>query len=188
MANNGLWVGILTALTALAASFLTSRATFRAALAQARTNTRAEALRAQHERRRSSYLEMMNCVHAFNQVTWQIDDVGAAPDSESAKRILSRMHQRIGPAIADMNKAMHEVRLDGPAEVSAAADLVRNGARHVQSALKAFAEDDSSERRDAYDTAYRHFREAYLTFIGLARAALEVQDSEPVMPRLLKRR
>lgn len=176
MANSGLWVGILTALTALGASYVTARATLRAALAQARTNTRAEAVREQRERRRSAYREMMSCAHAFSAVTWLIDDVDATHDRESKDRLLSQMYERIGPAIGDMNRAMHEVRLDGPAEVSAAADRVRNMARRVQPLLKALMGDDSPERRGAYDAAYRDFREAYVAFIGLARGALEVED------------
>ncbi|MFI1094810.1 hypothetical protein [Streptomyces sp. NPDC020917] len=174
MANSGLWIGILTALTALAASYITARATFRAARAQAETTTRAEALREQRERRRSAYREMMSCAHAFNEVTWQIDDVDAADDREGKVRLLTRMYARIGPAIGDMNRAMHEVRLDGPPEVSDAADHVRNMGRRVQQHLKALLGDDSPGRRDAYDAAYRDFRDAYVTFIGLARGALEV--------------
>jgi hypothetical protein len=176
MANSGLWVGILTALTALGAGFITARATLRAALAQVRTATRAEALREQRDRRRSAYREMMSCAHVFSEVTWQIDDVDAAHDREDRDRLLTRMYERTGPAIGDMNRAMHEVRLDGPAEVSAAADHVRDMARRVQSLLKALIGDDSPERRDAYDAAYRDFREAYVTFIGLAREVLEVDD------------
>ena len=121
---------------------------------------------------------MRSCVHAFNEVTWQIDDVDAARDRESRDRLLSQMYERIGPAIGDMNRAMHEVRLDGPAQVSAAADHVRDGARRVQSLLKALIADDGPERRDSYDAAYRDFREAYITFIALAREALEVKDED----------
>ncbi|MFH8346619.1 hypothetical protein [Streptomyces sp. NPDC018045] len=175
MADSGLWVGTLTALTALGAGYLTARATLRAALAQARTTTRAEALREQRDRRRAAYREMMSCAHAFSAVTWQIDDVDAARDRQSKDRLLTQMYERIGPAIGDMNRAMHEVRLDGPAEVAAAADRVRNTARRVQPLLKALIGDDGSERRDEYDAAYRNFREAYVTFIGLAREALEVK-------------
>ncbi|TDE28134.1 hypothetical protein [Actinomadura sp. 6K520] len=178
MANSGLWVGILTALTALGASYITSRATLGAALAQARTTTRAEALREQHERRRSTYRELMRCVHEFSAVTWQMDDVDAQHDRESQDRLLSQMCDRIGPAIGDMNRAMHEVRLDGPADVSAAADHVRDMARRVESLLKALIGEDGPEPRDAYDRAYREFREAYVTFIGLAREALEVKDED----------
>ncbi|MEU7278853.1 hypothetical protein AB0A69_08775 [Streptomyces sp. NPDC045431] len=75
MANSGLWVGVLTALTALAAGYITARATSRAALGQARTVAVAEALREQRERRRATYREMMGCAHAFFEITWQIDDV-----------------------------------------------------------------------------------------------------------------
>ncbi|MFF4186610.1 hypothetical protein ACFYZ9_25840 [Streptomyces sp. NPDC001691] len=177
MVNSGLWVGILTALTALGASSITARATLRAAQAQVATTAKAEALREQRERRRSAYRELMSCAHAFNTVTWQIDDVDAAHGRESKERLLTRMCERIGPAIGDMNRAMHEVRLDGPAEVSDAADHVRNTARRVQRSLRALVGDQSVERRDAYDAAYRDFRAAYVTFIGLARAALEVENT-----------
>lgn len=176
MANSGLWVGILTALTALGASYITARATSRAALVQVRTTTTAEALREQRDRRRSTYREMMVCAHAFSEVTWQIDDVDAAPDRESKDRLLTQMYERIGPTIGNMNRATHEVRLDGPSEVSDAAEQVRQLARRVQPSLKALIGDDSPERRREYDAAYRDFREAFVAFIGLARQALEVKD------------
>lgn len=176
MVNSGLWVGILTASTALGASYVTARATFRAARAQAETTTRADAVREQRERRRSSYREMMSCAHTFSAVTWHIDDVDAAGDRETKERLLAEMCERIAPAIGDMNRAMHEVRLDGPAEVSDAADQVRNRARRVQQLLEALISADGPEGRDAYDAAYQDFREAYVVFIGLARGALEIKD------------
>lgn len=178
MANSGLWVGILTALTALGASYITARATSRAALAQARTTAMAGALREQRDRRRSTYGEMMSCAHAFNEVTWQIDEVDAASERETKDRILTQMYERIGPTIGNMNKATNEVRLDGPAEVSASAEQVRQMARRVQPRLKALIGDDSPERRHEYDSAYLDFRGAYVTFIGLARRSLEVRDDE----------
>lgn len=176
MADGGLWVGILTALTAPGAGFITARATLRAALARARTATRAEALREQRDRRRSAYRETVSCAHASSEVTWQIDDVDAAHDRTDRDRLLTRRYERTGPATGDMNRAMHVVRLDGPAEVSATADRVRDTARRVRPLLKALIGDDAPERRDAYDAAYRDFREADVTFIGLARDVLEVDD------------
>ncbi|MFE0103609.1 hypothetical protein [Streptomyces sp. NPDC059009] len=178
MANSGLWVGVLTALTALGASYITARATSRAALAQARTTARAQAVREQRDRRRSTYRELMTCAHAFNEVVWQIDAVDAASDRADKDRILAQMYERIGPVIGGMSKALHEVRLDGPAEVSTAAEQVRHRARRVQPLLKALTGDDDPGRRHAYDAAYRDFRDAHLAFVGLARRALEVKDDE----------
>ncbi|MGW2251033.1 hypothetical protein ACWCXH_12625 [Kitasatospora sp. NPDC001660] len=178
MENSGLWVGILTALTALGASYITARATSRAALVQARTTATAEALREQRDRRRATYREMMSCAHAFSEVTWQIDDVDATPDREGKDRLLTRMYERIGPAIGNMNRATHEVRLDGPAEVSAAAEQVRQMARRLQPPLKALIGTDDPERRQEYDAAYLVFREAFVSFTGLAREALEVKGVE----------
>ncbi|MFC9815282.1 hypothetical protein ACFVJM_24750 [Streptomyces virginiae] len=47
------------------------------------------------------------------------------------------MHERIGPTIGNLNSATHEVRFEGPAEVSDAAERVRQTARRVQPRLKA---------------------------------------------------
>lgn len=176
MADSGLWVGVLTSVTALGAGYITAKATSRAALAQARMTTTADALREQRDRRRSTYRQMMTCAHAFSEVTWQIDGVDAAPDRESKDRLLTEMYERIGPTIGEMNKANHEVRLDGPAEVSDAAERVRRMALGLQPKLKELIGADDPERRREYDAAYVDFREAYVAFIGLAREALEVKD------------
>ncbi|WP_245205304.1 hypothetical protein [Kitasatospora sp. RG8] len=71
MANGGLWVGVLTALTALVTGHITARATSRAALVQTRTTATTEALREQPNRRRSTYgyREMTSCAHACPEVT-----------------------------------------------------------------------------------------------------------------------
>ncbi|MFE9467530.1 hypothetical protein ACFYNW_28435 [Streptomyces virginiae] len=174
MTNSGLWVGILTALTALGASYITARATSRAALAQARTTALAQALREQRDRRRSAYRELMACAHSFNEVAWLINDADAAPDRESGDAVLTQMYERIGPTIGNINKATHEVRLDGPVEVSDAAEQVRQTARRVQPRLQALIGAVGPEHRRAYDAAYVDFRDAYVTFTGLAREALDV--------------
>ncbi|MET9959993.1 hypothetical protein ABZ128_13175 [Streptomyces sp. NPDC006326] len=176
MAYSELGVGVLTGLTALGASYITARATARAALTQARTTSMAEALREQRERRRSTYREMMSCAHAFFEVTWQIDEVDATHEREAKDGLLMRMYERIGPTIANMNRANHEVRLDGPANVSDASEHVRQMARRVQPLLKALIGGDGLEQRRAYDAAFVDFRDAYVTFIGLARQALEVKE------------
>ncbi|GLX16822.1 hypothetical protein [Streptomyces lavendulae] len=176
MGHSELWVGALTALTALGASWITARATSRAALAQARTAARAQALREQRERRRSTYREMMGCAHAFFEVTWQIDAVDAAPDREAGDRLLAQMYEHMAPAIGNLNRANHEVRLDGPAAVSDASERVRQAARRVQPRLKALAGATTPEPRRAYDAAFTDFRDAYTTFIGLARQALEAEE------------
>ncbi|WP_202637785.1 hypothetical protein [Bailinhaonella thermotolerans] len=179
--DSGLWVGVLTALTALGASYITARATSRAALTQARTAALAQALREQRDRRRATYREMMRCAHDFSEVTWQIDDVDAAGDREGEDRLLTRMYERIGPAIGGLNRATHEVRLDGPADVSVAAEHVRQMARRLQPRLKALIGAGSPERREEYDSAFREFRDAYLAFITRAREALEVRDEDPAL-------
>jgi hypothetical protein len=175
MANNELWVGVLTAVTALGASYLAARGTSRAALAQARTTTMAEALVQERERRRSAYREMMTCVHAFSAVCWQLLDVDATQDHEGKHRRLTQIHERMGWTVSEVTRATREVLLDGPAEVASAAEEVRTTTLQVQTLFRALIDDDSPEQRHAYDLAYQSFRDTYLTFIDLARQALEVK-------------
>lgn len=174
MANSELWVGVLTAMTALGASYLTARGMSRAALAQARTTTRSEALREERERRRSTYRQMMTCAHAFSMVCWQLRDVDTTPDRERQGRLLIQIQDRMGSTVSDLTQATREVLLDGPAEVSAAAEQVRTLARQVQELFRALVDHNSPERRHEYDQAYNGFRDAYVRFIELARQALEV--------------
>jgi hypothetical protein len=117
MANNELWVGAITAATALGASYLAARGTLRAALAQARTTTTSEAVGQERERRRSTYREMMTCVHAFSEVCWQLLDVDAVQDRERRHQRLTQIHERMGWTVSDITRATREVLLDGPAEV-----------------------------------------------------------------------
>src|SRR5438552_14794581 len=153
MANSELWVGVLTAVTALGASYLTARGTSRAALAQARTTTRSEALREERERRRSTYRQMMTCVHAFSLACWQILDVDATPDRERKDLLLTQMQERMGSAVNDVTQATREVLLDGPTEVAAAAEEVRRMALALQPLLKRLVGADDPERRAEYDRA-----------------------------------
>jgi hypothetical protein len=174
MGNSELWVGVLTAATALGASYLTARGTWRAALVQARRTTMSEALREERERRRSTYRQMMSCAHAFSMVCWQLRDVDAAQDRERRDRLLTQIQDGMGSAVSDLTQATREVLLDGPAEVSAAAEEVRTLARQVQELFRALVDNYGIERRHEYDRAYNRFRDAYVRFIDLARRALEV--------------
>jgi hypothetical protein len=176
MASSELWVGILTAATAIGASYLTARGMSKAALAQARTMTTFDALREQREHRRSAYRQMMACVHAFSEICWRLLDVDAAGDPDAKQRLLAQIHERIGPAVSDMTRAAREVLLDGPAEVAEAAEEVRMMALRLEAMLKALGIEQDLQRRHEYDRAYQTFLETYAGFVGTARNALDVRS------------
>lgn len=177
MATSELLVGALTATTALAASYLTARSTSRAALLQARTTAASDAIRGQRERRRSTYREMLACAHAFSAATWRMVDLDATPDPDEKDRLLDSIREQVGSAVNDLTRATREVLLDGPAEVSAAAETVRKCARRLQDILRTLEGAAGSDQRRLYDDSYRAFRDAYVSFIDLARHTLEVDDA-----------
>jgi hypothetical protein len=178
MADGGLLIGALTAMTALAASYLTARGTSRAALVQARAVATAEALREERERRRSTYREMLSRTHVFMEALWRVEEADAASDQQAKDRILEQTYEQAGAAMSQITLATREVLLDGPAHVSESAEQVRALAVGLQRRLRTLIGDSSRERRLDYDAAYQEFRSEYLSFIELARNALDVEGAD----------
>lgn len=122
---------------------------------------------------------MLSRVHDFSEVLWRIVDVDVTSDRANKDQLLTQMHEHLGSTLRDMTRATHEVLLDGPAEVSSAAERLRVTALRLQPLLKALIGDDGTERRRDYDRAYEEFRQDHVTFIGMARQALEVNSDSP---------
>ena len=175
MADSGLLVGVLTAVTALAASYLTARGTSRAALGQARAAATAQALREERERRRATYRELIGRVHEFLEALWRVVEVDDLPDREARDALLRQIHAQAGAAMSRVTLATRDVLLDGPAELSAAAERLRELALDFQHGVLTLVGDASGERRAAHNAAYRRVRAEYLTFITLALDALSVE-------------
>jgi hypothetical protein len=176
MADSGLLVGALTAVTALAASYLAARGTARAALLQVRAATTAEARREERDRRRATYRELLTRVHAFMEITWRLTEADDAPDAQARDDVLERLHAEAGAAMGRLTQATREVLLDGPAPVAEAAEEVRALGMEVQRKLRLLIGTDAVHRRREYDAAYARFRDAHLAFIDLSRRALETQE------------
>ncbi|MCW2137977.1 hypothetical protein [Actinoplanes cyaneus] len=178
MAGNELWVGALTAVTALGASFLSSRGASRAALAQARTTTISQALAQERDRRRAAYRDLMTCVHSFMAICWRLREVDEAPDHRTKLSLMTQIHERMGQSVSEITRATREVLLDGPADVAVAAEQVRLAALRTQRQFESLARGDDPELRRTYDQVYGNFRDQHVAFIELARNALETKPGK----------
>ncbi|MDP9793739.1 F0F1-type ATP synthase membrane subunit c/vacuolar-type H+-ATPase subunit K [Catenuloplanes nepalensis] len=175
---NELWVGVITGATALGASLIAALGASRAALAQARAGNVSQALAQQRERRRAAYREMMASVHAFMTACWEFPDVDELPGRRARQQRLTRIHERMGRPASEVTRATREVMLDGPADVSAAAEEVRLAVLHTQGRLRSLIDRDDPAARQAYEGAYQDLRHRHEVFINLARSALEVRTKD----------
>ncbi len=79
MADNTLWVGVLTAGTAVAASWLTSQGTARAARIQAETTAALQRAGSA----RTAYADVIEQAQKMGDLYWKVNDAHADPDPDS---------------------------------------------------------------------------------------------------------
>ena len=179
MGDDSLWVAALTALTAITASLVTSRAYVKSAQAQA-TSARAQAeAEAQarrvaelKQRRRDSYRSLIGCVSGFSKTLWRMAEVDQSSEAAQRATLVSAM-QRDGRAALDaVEQATHEVVVDGPEEVSRAAELLCFGAVLTHHHLCSLTDGLDAGRAD-YDRAYRDYRRSEREFLNLASKNLD---------------
>jgi multidrug efflux pump subunit AcrA (membrane-fusion protein) len=178
MGDGSLWVAVLTALAAIAASLVTSRAYMKSAQAQAasaraqaETEAKARRVAELQQRRRDSYRSLIGCVSGFSKILWRMAEVDQSSAAAQREALVSAM-QRDGRAALDaVEQATREVVVDGPEEVSRAAELLCFGAVLAHHHLCSLTDGLDPGRAD-YDRAYRDYRRSERAFLDLASKAL----------------
>jgi hypothetical protein len=174
MGDGNWWVGVLTAVTALGASWVTSRGNAHSARVEAEVNAHAGHVAEARDRRREAYRALSASAHGLAELFWRMEEVDRSADAALKRAIVAEMQAASSQALSDVTKASTDVLLQGPASVAEEAGALR----HV--AVVAFwklagLDDGSGEQREPYNRAYREFREQHHRFIEVARDALEVK-------------
>ncbi|WEH33971.1 hypothetical protein PZB75_11675 [Streptomyces sp. AM 4-1-1] len=180
MADSTLWVGVLTAATALGASLgtslLTSRGNEKVARQQALVNARATHLTEARNRRREAYRELIARAHELSRILWRMEEVDRATDTNEARALLREVQTASRPALNDVEKCVRDVLLEGPPSVSESAGKLNTVAIETRYYLCELTDRDG-HYRDRYESSYKAYEDQYLLFIELARHALEVPDA-----------
>lgn len=173
MGDSSWWVGVLTATTALGASWVTSRGNANGARVQAEVVAHVKEVADARDRRREAYRDLSAQVNALSEVFWRMEVVDRTPSSSARAALIAEMQASSREALSHVTKASRDVLLEGPADVAERARELRRLGVNTHLLLIRLV-DGSDEPRDAYNRAYRLFRDHHIRFIEAARKALEV--------------
>ncbi|MER5483885.1 hypothetical protein ABT024_11775 [Streptomyces sp. NPDC002812] len=172
MADNTLWVGVLTAGTAVVASWVTSRGTARAARIQAETTAAVQRMDQRRTARRNAYADVIEQAQKMGDLYWKVNDAHADPDPEARTAALKDLRLRLRDAYAELRHLVRIVELEGPAEVAAAADRLRRSTSDSYQALEDMIGGDA-DAIQRFNECYAPFWAAVVALVAVAREVLQ---------------
>lgn len=172
MADNTLWVGVLTAGTAVVASWVTSRGTARAARIQAEMAASSQQTDRTRSARRAAYVDVIEQAQRMGDLYWKVTDAQDGPDDGDRLLVLRDLRLRLRDEYAVLRHRVWVVELEGPQEVAAAADRLRRATSGNYRALEAVirGEEGAGER---FNECYAPFWQAVLAFVRTARETMQ---------------
>jgi len=175
MADNTLWVGVLTAGTAVVASWVTSRGTARAARIQAQLAASSQQTDRTRSARRAAYVEVIEQAQRMGDLYWKVTDAQDGPDDGDRLLVLRDLRLRLRDEYAVLRHRVWVVELEGPQEVAAAADRLRRATSGNYRALEAMIRDEAGAGQ-RFNECYDPFWQAVLAFVRIARETMQGSD------------
>lgn len=175
MIDNTLWVGVLTAGTAVVASWVTSRGTAGAARIQAQLAASSQQADRTRSARRTAYVDVIEQAQHMADLYWKVTDAQEGTDDRDRLRLLRDLRLRLRDEYAVLRHRVWVVELEGPQEVATAADRLRRATSANYRALEAMirGEADAGQR---FSDAYDPFWQAVLAFVKTARETIQGAD------------
>jgi len=172
MTDSALWISSLTAGTAVLASWVTSRGTARAAQIQAHTAEKTQRAVRVGETRRSAYVSLIEQAHRMAELYWKVSDIhqSAGPRTEqlpALKEVRTGLREEYGK----LRHFIWVITLEGPDDVSEAAEKLRLSTRPPYRALEAAIAGDSGALT-GFDQYYDPFWLSLMDSVSRARIAV----------------
>ncbi|MFF3210839.1 hypothetical protein ACFYYB_09245 [Streptomyces sp. NPDC002886] len=177
MGDNTLWVGVLTAGTAVLASWVTSRGTARAARIQAETTAAVQRADQRRTARRTAYADVIEQAQKMGDLYWKVNDAHAEPDPEVRIDALKDLRLRLRDAYASLRHLVRIVELEGPQEVAEAAYRLRRSTSDSYEALEDMIGGDAGAI-ERFNECYAPFWAALVALVAVARGVLQ-DDAVP---------
>lgn len=177
VADNTLWVGVLTASTAVVASWVTSQGTTRAARIQAETTAAVQRADQRRTARRTAYADVIEQAQKMGDLYWKVNDAHADPDPESRTATLKDLRLRLRDAYATLRHLVRVVELEGPQEAAAAADRLRRSTSDNYQALEDMIGGEANAIQ-RFNECYAPFWEQVVALVAVAREVLQ-EDAVP---------
>jgi hypothetical protein len=173
MTDSALWIAALTGGTAVLVSWVTSRGNAHAARVQAEASGQALQYGQLRETRRTAYLEFIEQAHTIGELYWRLGDVYVQltdPDDQLAG--VQELRNDLRDAYDPLMRCARILLLEGPVQVSEAAEAVTQAAAEANSALHIVSQGEEHSR-ERFDEACRIFRLRLVSFIEAARATMQ---------------
>jgi hypothetical protein len=172
MADEALWVAVLTGGTAVLASWVTSLGNARAARIQAEASAQAQQQSRSRETRRTAYLEFIEQAHITGELYWRLGDVYAQPTDPDEQLVrIQQLRADLRDAFDPLSRCARVIILEGPESVVEAAETVKQAASDANHVLWEISRAETGAR-ERFNEAYRIFRVRLSKFIEAAQAAM----------------
>ncbi|MEU7046047.1 hypothetical protein AB0A77_34025 [Streptomyces varsoviensis] len=172
MGTDGLWIAVLTAITAVLASWVTSRGNANVARLQAKLVAETQQDAARHQVRRAAYLAFIKQAHAVGAQYRQTPGILDIRDPVARTHALKRHQEELREGYAPFLHSLAVVAIDGYGSPVEAANAVHSASTGVYMTLVAVAE--GTQLRSAFTAAVWAFWRSTELF---ATAAREAQNS-----------
>ncbi|MFD0449407.1 MULTISPECIES: hypothetical protein [Streptomyces] len=171
MGDATLWVAVLTAVTAIAASWVTSRGNAQAARVQALAAAEAQQAATRRDAMRTAHLafsEQINHMGALYRKTPAFLGIG---DPSERSPALDRHLEELRTAYGEFHQQLNVITLDGGHSSRLAADAVHAASTHVYKTLLGIAA--GTQGPEDFASAVRAYWDTATAFLHAARQADE---------------
>jgi hypothetical protein len=165
MDNSALWVAVLTAATAVVASWVTSRGNARAARIQAQAAAEAAHIAREREARRATQLDFIEQANEMGILYLRIPKYFEVENQEARVASLTELHDQLRDSYRPFLRSLAVVSLECHPEPIAAAKAVHAASGEAYGRLIAV-------ERDIHEAA--HFRRAVDAYLASVDSFIEV--------------
>ncbi|WP_406359955.1 hypothetical protein OH782_22300 [Streptomyces sp. NBC_01544] len=155
MPDSTLWVAGLTAGTAIAASWVTSHGSLRAAREQANAAATAQRAHVLAQSRRDSYIEVVDQAHRMGALYRELPDVLSMPAGPDRGAAVQEHAKRLREAYGPFTRACDVMIVDGGNAVAEAVKAVFRDSRAIYMCLVSVSEEEDTST--IYGTAIRSY-------------------------------
>ncbi|MEV5815319.1 hypothetical protein [Streptomyces mutabilis] len=171
MADTTLWIGVLTAGTAVIASWVTSWGTARAARIQADAGARSQRAVRIRETRRAAYVDLIEQAHRIAELYWRVTELHRSGAHEENVVAFKELRSSLRKEYGQLRNLVWIVTLEGPDSVARAAEQMRLATQPRFRALGALIEGRPDAARD-FDALEDPYWKTIHDFVAAAKAAV----------------
>ncbi|MFK4069731.1 hypothetical protein [Streptomyces sp. NPDC029674] len=167
MGDSAIWIAVLTAGTAIGASWVTSRGNADAARVQAEASAAAQRAATHQDRMRAAHLAFIEQINAMGDLYRKVPTILGMKSLTEREAALAQHLEEMRTGYGEFHRQINVVTLDGRRSSQPAADAVHAASTHVYKTLQAIA--DGTRNASDFGPAVSAYWKTATAFIHAAR-------------------